>query len=889
MGDGPELATDSVVLCKIVDNKATYKNSEGSQSMLSSLKNIVNDLHPQWAASTSRERERSEPHAESTHMQGAMGTSRERERTQTHAEANGQQGTRRSDELALVERRRLIASRDRLYAAPEDATQARLMDFRGKFLPQPATGMGRSTARDTHGPGELRGTCVPVQAAAGPGLREKHNIRDGCGPQSAQPASVQARVGSSLVSEAAFDAALASRDPATVQKAFDKFYAFRRRMEMEQDAAIRANVASTFRRLHLPTPATSPTVDEYGFDTSIIKSYSAFLRHKHGLLGDLIRLHRGEDLFDQRPNKHLFVPPADFPNKGRWSHILANGVIPTFRTPLPLQEQPPVNHRSWSEAFPLLIRDVAKGQQVGEYLILEGDLLPLLMASKQVFLSPFGGAPKDGKPLTECARIVHDESFPRNGGMSVNAATSNIPLEIHHDGVTHIARWGLEESARYPDDVVMMTGDVAGAFRHVPFNCWFCGYFSGYIPELDIIVVNLCLPFGWTGSPVHYSIAGQAIKAIHNSRPGFQNLVYCDDHILIGDGRRFETMVSGIALRRAMVTVLGTTACNEKKFTTWQRQCKALGLIFDFDCCTVTMPASKIAKIVGRLLALLDATKVSLRQLRETMGLLRYLGTCIPVAKPFYNRLQAFMCVLEKVSVPLRLQSNQVEDIRWLLALFRSDALQDMSMARLAGAIPPHDCINMDASDAGVCGVWHSQKKFFAMQWDDHEKECIRKFKDRSEMAFSINYRELLGAYFSVVLWCTEWRRVYGKDAHIRMVIDNMSAVAWTDTRNTKHPEAQGALRIMSLLEATNHVFTSAEHIPGEKNVWADLGSRSWDTEDSMLRFKIISTNYEQVAVPEPWRNPLRAWQRFSDGNPWPEIARTSTTDIGTSGDSGAT
>jgi hypothetical protein len=107
----------------------------------------------------------------------------------------------------------------------------------------------------------------------------------------------------------------------------------------------------------------------------------------------------------------------------------------------------------------------------------------------------------------------------------------------------------LKAAAQYLQNAVMMTGDVAGAFRHVPFNCWSCGYFSGYIPEMDLIVVNLCLPFGWTGSPVHYSIAGQAIKAIHNSRPGFQNLVYCDDHILIGDSRQFETQVSGIALR----------------------------------------------------------------------------------------------------------------------------------------------------------------------------------------------------------------------------------------------------------------------------------------------------------------------------------------------------
>jgi hypothetical protein len=78
---------------------------------------------------------------------------------------------------------------------------------------------------------------------------------------------------------------------------------------------------------------------------------------------------------------------------------------------------------SWSEAFPLLIWDVAKGQRVSEYLILQGDLLPRLLASKQILLSPFGGTPKDGKPLTE----IHDESFSRTGGRSVNAATTNIP------------------------------------------------------------------------------------------------------------------------------------------------------------------------------------------------------------------------------------------------------------------------------------------------------------------------------------------------------------------------------------------------------------------------------------------------------------------------------
>jgi hypothetical protein len=117
--------------------------------------------------------------------------------------------------------------------------------------------------------------------------------------------------------------------------------------------------------------------------------------------------------------------------------------------------------------------------------------------------------------------------------------------------------------------------------------------------------------------------------------------------------------------------------------------------------------------------------------------------------------------------------------------------------------------------------MWHNQKKFFAIQWNDHEKECIRRFKEKSDSAFSINYRELLGAYFSVVLWCTEWRRVYGKEAHIRMIIDNMSAVAWTDTRNTKRPEAQCALRIITYHEFDgsdqSRIYLSRTYLGGEE------------------------------------------------------------------------
>jgi hypothetical protein len=143
-------------------------------------------------------------------------------------------------------------------------------------------------------------------------------------------------------------------------------------------------------------------------------------------------------------------------------------------------------------------------------------------------------------------------------------------------------------------------------------------------------------------------------------------------------------------------------------------------------------------------------------------------------------------------------------------------------MACLAGAVPPHDSINMDASDLGVCGVCHAQRSYFAVRWNQDEQERIEKFKARTDTSFNINYRELLGAYFAVVLWATAWPKAYGKDAHIRQVIVNTSAVSWSDIRSIKHTEAQHALRVTVLLEAANHVFTSSEHIPGLENSRAD-------------------------------------------------------------------
>ena len=703
------------------------------------------------------------------------------------------------------------------------------------------------------------------------------------------PQTFETRHAVGLGREAVFDSLLATQDSTSLTSSFDTWMAMRRAAELAQADTKHRLLDQTFSNLGLTPPARPPAMSALGFNLSVQAAYSTYLRQGHGSLEQLIRLHRGETDVDPRPNKALIVPEADFPHKDLWTQVVQHGVVPQWSEPLPRQARPPRNHKSWDEAANLLLPDVAKGQLKGEYLILDGDLVPLLLSKGWAFFSPFGAAEKGGLPLSVAARITHDASHPRKGkdkGKNVNCLTAKVDITMNYDGPAKIAQWALEVESAQPGEAVMMTGDVSGAFRNVPFAAAACGSFAGYIPQLDIVIVNLSLSFGWTDSPAFYWLAGRAIKTIHEQR--FMNLVWCDDHILMEYRLGWRMDAAAYSLRRAMVLVLGTQACNDDKFTEWSRRGKALGMIFDFDERTVSMPEAKITKVVGRLLALLSSPLVTAHELRKAMGLLRHVTTCVPVAKPFFHRVQARLCVLGKSAARLPLGAGATEDVHWLLALLRSGALNGIPMSRFTGTAPPKVHIEMDASDWGVCGVWHAQRRYFAIQWDDEEKTLIEKFKTQENMSFSINLRELLGAYFAMVLWAKDWREAFGADTHIRFWIDNTSAVAWAMARSCRHPGAQAVLRVMALLEAANHIYISANHIPGVLNVWADAGSRMWTSPTAGSKFQELNRGYAQEEVDKDWRKPSIAWASYSKTPHSPGQATAPMGELGNNGGAGA-
>ena len=312
-----------------------------------------------------------------------------------------------------------------------------------------------------------------------------------------------ATLGLVLGRESAFDRIVATRDSRCLEDSFDQFFRLRRARETELSRAVTDNLELEFQKLGLEPPARIPVVSDLGFNLSSQAAYSKFLRRQCGSLADLIALVRGGHVLDSRSNKALVVPEPDFPHKDLWVDIVAHGVTPRWLEPFPRQTAPHKNHNSWTEGYDNLITQVAAGQQKGEYLILDGDLLPMLLEQDWIFVSPFGGASKDGQPVAVCARITHDTSFPRDG-FNVNSNTDKLDIEISYDGPKEIAQWALFMEQRFPGTATMMKGDVAGAFRNLHIHRDHCGRFAAYIPELDLVVVNLTLPFGWTDSPAHY-------------------------------------------------------------------------------------------------------------------------------------------------------------------------------------------------------------------------------------------------------------------------------------------------------------------------------------------------------------------------------------------------
>ncbi|EGZ12499.1 hypothetical protein PHYSODRAFT_517512 [Phytophthora sojae] len=374
------------------------------------------------------------------------------------------------------------------------------------------------------------------------------------------------------------------------------------------------------------------------------------------ILPAFVELVRGQTADDYRPNKNL-VPGVlnevckSYAHLEELQRIVQGGVeVRLSKTP-PRQVQRPPNHGSARDRLNVLRKNIRKEQDAGRCLVLDRDRLKQW---PEIIISPFGVVNKGNEDANVSGRTIHDLSYLE--GTSINDYTDQDsitkPEYTHCDAV---AAEILRSKRAHPRvRVCVMAGDVASAFRNISIHSNSVYLFGGHIEEDDVIVIELAAPFGWTGSPGFYEIAGGAVAYVHGSHTtgeypgGVFNYHWVDDHINVAADIGTSCEDVDRSLRYAMAAVLGADAINTKKFTDWNTRQRVLGLMFDTVAETVSIPTEKIIKARSIVAAAYSASSLSRQAYLSLMGSLRRVATCIRAARPFLQRLRRHESYLQR-------------------------------------------------------------------------------------------------------------------------------------------------------------------------------------------------------------------------------------------------
>ncbi|EGZ13874.1 hypothetical protein PHYSODRAFT_510996, partial [Phytophthora sojae] len=399
----------------------------------------------------------------------------------------------------------------------------------------------------------------------------------------------------------------------------------------------------------------------------------------------------------------------------------------------------------------------------------------------------------------------------------------------------------------------ILKGDVKGAYRHLMSIASQVFRMAALVTDLKILLIDLAAPFGWSGSPPFDGLFGRAI-------------------------RRYRTL---FWLRMA---VLGPRSINEAKFSNWSTELVALGLLWNTEKRTVSMPADKIAKALQRVNTMIQHQAATTSDLQKLLGSLRHVSTCLRAAKPFYQQLQALAVAAPRFA-KVKLSAGAKADLRWFQNILGHGNFAALPLS-MFGDLPSSDVeLYMDASNMGLAILDPGANKFIQEKFDETETLLIAN-DDTHFNSFSINVREHLCIALALWTWGSSWSsNSSGQMLHVKCWSDNISAVQWSNRLSSKNELSQEINRAIGLAEAYFNLRVSVEHLPGSTNTTA--ASRAW-TDPYKTVWTNFSVSWEQTAEPPIFR---KLYTNFSkDFNPahWPRHQTLNTQLLGHSGCDGA-
>ncbi|OWZ02690.1 hypothetical protein PHMEG_00025709 [Phytophthora megakarya] len=625
-----------------------------------------------------------------------------------------------------------------------------------------------------------------------------------------------------------------------------------------------AKFGVTLPRGNHPTSHCTESGTVFLLNTPLQRALSVFARRSGLPLAAFVELMRGQTKDDYRPNKNLVPAVIEKECKGykhlsELQQIVQEGVQVNLKSSPQHQAVRPPNHGSALERLNILRKNIRNKSRI------RGDAW-----------SPFGVVDKGDGDASVSGRTIHDLSFPE--GFSINDFTDQTsiikPDYSHCDAVAAEILRAKIKGPRW------FQGQNYGGIHSNSVH-----WFAGLIEEENALVIELAAPFGWTGSPGFYEIFGGAISFIHGSHTnadnptGFFNYHWVDDHINVAADIGPSCLEIDRSLRYAMVVVLGANAVNVEKFTSWATCQRVLGLLFDSDTETVSMPDAKIQKARGIVASAFFASSLSRKAYRSLMGSLRHVATCIRAARPFLQRLRVRESQLHRFQhVPVSPAMKQ--DLLWWWFVLHSPQLNGVPMEYFNSLPPPSPPMSWSKWTRLMLAC---SRTALTYRFSRLERALIAEFNNGTANGFDINFRELLSCAFAVHAWGARWLKdsaQQGRPRHVHFRIDNTSAVAWQNKLSSRNPRAQVIIRLLCWWETSYRLRFSASHIAGIDNTRADAGSRISANPSFAAKFASLTSGWTQVSPTVDIQGLTAIWQRISERIPLASPHLPSTAEL---------
>ncbi|ETP38279.1 hypothetical protein F442_14066 [Phytophthora nicotianae P10297] len=402
------------------------------------------------------------------------------------------------------------------------------------------------------------------------------------------------------------------------------------------------------------------------------------------------------------------------------------------------------------------------------------------------------GAVDKAAAATVDIRLINDYSIPPVHSINDFTDHESLPSISYNPPRDTANRIHFIASSHLVEHVLMMIGDVSGAFRHISIHADSVHMFA-FVFE-DLLVVDLSCGFGWCGSPAFYTLVGSIINALyeHGNKltRQFHGNVWCDDHTCIEVDRGSACFNANLSLRWAMAT--------------------------DTSAGTVSIPVDKLTKASDRVDDLVSS-KFATRTIQlQVIGSFRHVASSFPPARAFLQCLQETATACPKYGRRV-LSASTLDDLRWFQAVLRHPArFNAIPIIHFADMSESRFHVFTDASGDGLYVLEPTLKRYI------HQRFSTEDLTDTS-----IHVRELRSAVLAALHW-GPYRASESNTTrtHVQFHIDNTNAVAWANHRSSRHSVVKMHNRLLSLVEFQYNLVFTASHIADKLNMMADAGSR---------------------------------------------------------------